>query len=90
MSSVLDRERGTIVLPDGTDQAVEFRMLSHEDAKLLRDYKRFLLRHGYKEALYCNVCHESNRASGLEAHVTPDDILLRCRCRNQFYKGPTA
>ncbi len=69
---------------------VEYTALSTEDAKLLRDYKRFLLRHGYKEALYCNVCHEAGRRDGLEAHVTSDDILLRCRCRNQFYKGPTA
>lgn len=81
---------GTIVLPDGSSAMVQYEMLDHEDAKLLRDYKRFLRRKGYREALWCNACHERNMASGTEAHVTDDDVLIRCRCRQLFYKGPTA
>ena len=78
-----------IISPDGSVMNAPALTLSMEDAKLLRVYKKFLLRNGLKEALYCNACFESNRSHGLEAFVTDDQILFRCRCRSLFYQGAT-
>ena len=64
-------------------------LLSIEEAKLLREYKKFLLRHGLKEALYCNACFERNLSHGTEAYVTSEQIVIKCRCRLRFYQGQT-
>jgi ligand-binding sensor protein len=78
-----------IVGADGTVLNAPTRLLSDEDARLLRTYKKFLLHFGLKEAMYCNSCYESNREHGMEAFVTDQRILFRCRCRSLFYEGPT-
>ena len=64
-------------------------LMSLEDAKLLRAYKKFLLINGLKEALYCVRCFEGMRSDGTEAFVTADQILIRCRCRRLYYDGQT-
>ena len=84
-----DRTTSLIVSPDGTAANYPTVLLSMEDAKLLREYKKWLLRNGYREALYCNACYAANRSDGLEAYVTPDQMLFKCRCRALYYKGQT-
>ena len=79
----------TILAPDGTIANYPTELLSDADAQLLRSYKVFLNRHGYKEALYCSRCYESNLAHGCEAFVTPDRIAIRCRCRLSYHQGQT-
>lgn len=63
--------------------------LSAEDVLLLRQYKKFLLRQGLRETLYCNACFEGNLSDGCEAHVTPHDVLIRCRCKVRWSRGST-
>ena len=84
-----DFQSAQIVGADGSVINAPTLMLSLEDAKLLRAYKKFLLRNRLKEALYCETCHEDNRSHGLEAFVTDSQILFRCRCRSLFYQGQT-
>lgn len=84
-----DKTQSVVIAPDGTVANYPTVVLSLEDAKLLREYKKFLLRHGLREALYCNNCFEHNLSHGTEAYVTPDQIVIRCRCRLRFYQGQT-
>ena len=84
-----DKTAALIVAPDGTVANYPTVVLSMEEAKLLREYKKFLLRQGLKEALYCNACFESNLSHGTEAYVTTDQIVIKCRCRLRFYQGQT-
>ena len=78
-----------IVTPDGTAATYPTLVLTPEDARLLREYKKFLQRHRYREALFCNDCWEGHLSDGTEAHVTPNAILIRCRCRATTFMGPT-
>ena len=84
-----DKTAAMIVAPDGTVASFPTIVISHEDAKLLRAYKKWLLRNGYREALYCNQCYSANRSDGLEAYVTDERMLFKCRCRAQYYQGAT-
>lgn len=81
--------KATIVTPDGKAANYPSTSLSGEEAKLLREYKKFLNRWGYKEALYCSRCWEMNLQHGCEAYVTNTDIGIMCRCRYTFFKGAT-
>lgn len=84
-----DKTTATIYAPDGTQANLPTLVMTAEDAALLRSYKQWLLRNGYKEALYCSRCWESNLAHGTEAFVTTDRIGIRCRCRFTYFQGPT-
>ena len=78
-----------IVAPDGTPATLPTVYLTGEEAKLLREYRKFLNRHRIKEAAYCNDCWEHNLQHGMQAFVTNDQILFQCRCRALFYQGAT-
>ena len=84
-----DKTNSLIVSPDGTAANYPTVLLSMEDAKLLREYKKFLLRMGLKEAVYCNSCYERNLSHGTEFFVTSDQIMIKCRCQVRFYQGQT-
>lgn len=92
MAGVLDKSEALIIDPSTGEGAVKFQteMLSAEEAKLLRDYKRFLQRRGLREALFCNTCSEQRRSDGTQAYVTAEQIGIKCRCRFLFHQGPTA
>lgn len=89
MSNIIIPEgSGTVIGPDDKSvETVPTREISFEDAKLLREYKKFLLKMGLREALYCQHCWGHSLSDGCEAHVTDQDILIRCRCTMRFYKG---
>lgn len=80
----------TLYGPDGNQAVQQTVILSQEEAELLRSYKTFLTKRGLREALFCNDCwdHQSLQ-DGCEAHVTPTQILIRCRCTTRFYQGQT-
>lgn len=84
-----DKTTATILAPDGSVANLPTEILTGDDARLLRDYRRFLIRHGYKEALYCDRCWERNLARGTEAFVTPERIAIKCRCRLTYFQGQT-
>lgn len=83
--------QGTAAILDahGAPAIVPSLELTPAEAQLLRQYKTFLQRHGLREALYCNACWAGQLHDGCEAHVTPHDILIRCRCRVRTFRGPT-
>ena len=84
------RTKGVIVTPDGRAATLPTTLLTGEEARLLRTYKKFLRRHDLKEALYCNLCWEHNLQHGCEAYVTDQQIVIRCRCGMRFFEGVTA
>jgi hypothetical protein len=89
MSANLDTSSSVILGSDGEPMTIPTVMLSDEDARLLRDYKKFLLRHKLREALYCNDCWSGQKADGTEAHVTGENIMIRCRCKIRMHLGAT-
>lgn len=84
-----DKTKATIVAPDGSLAHYPTIVLTGEEAKLLREYRKFKDRHRIKEANYCSDCWDGNRQDGMEGYVTPDKIFIRCRCRALFFNGPT-
>lgn len=83
-----DVTQGTIVGPDGAVLNRPTVILSQDEADLLRRYKKFLQKRGFREALYCNTCWTGDLADGVsEAHVTDSEILLKCSHRMLFFKG---
>ena len=78
---------GTIITPDGEVATKPTILLDHEEAALLRLYKKFLAKRGLREALYCNACWDGNREDGCRAHVTDAQIVIDCRCTLRFHQG---
>jgi hypothetical protein len=84
-----DVQPGTIVTPDGTIANRPTVMLTDDEAKLLRAYKKFLEHHGLREALFCNTCWNLEIHDGLEAYVLGHKIGLICRCTTRLHFGYT-
>lgn len=63
------------------------RLMSSDDAALLRHYKKFLTRLNLKEGLYCRSCEERNDHPGVRAVVTDGKIDIQCRCTTRRYRG---
>jgi hypothetical protein len=84
-----DTSTSFIVAPDGSVDAMPTILISDEDARLLREYKKFLQKHGLREALYCTNCWEGQKHDGCEAYVTSSRIMIKCRCRNRYHQGQT-
>ena len=84
-----EQTKAVIVAPDGTAANYPTTILTGDEARLLRSYKKFLNQHGLKEALYCNACWEHNLQHGCEAYVTTDQIMIKCRCQVRFHQGQT-
>lgn len=84
-----DVVQGTIVTPDGTVANRPTIMFTDEEARLLRTYKKFLEKHGLREALYCQKCWGLDIHDGLEAHVLGHKIGFICRCTTRLHFGAT-
>lgn len=83
-----DVTTGTLVDASGAVINRPTVILSQEEADLLRRYKKFLLKRGLREALYCTSCWNGNLADGIsEAFVTDAQILLKCNHRMLFFQG---
>lgn len=82
----------TLYGPDGAPvEQLPHETFDAQELWLLAEYKKFLQKHGYKEALYCNRCWERDLSHGCEAHVKTDGLtveaFIRCRCRIAYAKG---
>lgn len=83
-----EKTTGLIVGPDGTPANYPTTLLTPDQARIMREYKKkVLLPLGLKEALYCDSCWGHDLSHGLEAYVTDHQIVLRCRCQLRFYGG---
>ena len=80
-------EQGTLIDSNGVVLNRPAITLSAEDARLLREYKKFLQKQGLKEALYCSHCWTGEREDGCKAFVTDSQIGIICRCRIRFHQG---
>lgn len=77
----------TILAPDGSVATKATRMLTAEEAEILRAYKKFLAKYGLQEALFCTTCGRSTREDGCRAYVQDGKILIECRCTARLYLG---
>lgn len=86
-----EKTTGLIIDPTtGAAANIPTILLTAEQAKIMREYKKkVLLPLGIKETAYCDNCWEHNLSHGMEAHVTDNKIMFRCRCRMLFFNGPT-
>lgn len=89
MSGLAEKTTTQILGPDGSVATLATKILSDEDARLLRMYKKFLQRYGLREALYCQSCWTGDRADGCRAFVTTSQISIQCRCTHRFFQGHT-
>lgn len=88
--------KGTILTATG-EEIIPTIVLDHEDASLLRQYKKFLQKYNLAEALFCKECAlaadisaaKRGQPHGCEAHVTESQIYIKCRCRQRVYSGYT-
>lgn len=89
MSAELDKTTSIILGPDGEQATLPTRILSDGEARILREYKKFLQKHGLREALYCQNCWNGEKHDGCKAFVTDHQILIQCRCSMRFFQGST-
>jgi hypothetical protein len=65
--------------------------LTEDELRLLLEYKKFLQRHDYREAVYCSRCWGNDLADGTQFRVQTSgftvEALIRCRCRVAYGKG---
>ena len=85
----MDTATAQIIGPDGEVATKPTRLLSSEDAELLRRYKKFLVAHGLREALYCDTCWDRQLSDGCKAFVTNEQIVIECRCAVRYHRGAT-
>lgn len=83
----MEHTTSLILGPDGQPATVPTVLLDAEDVRVLRAYKKVLMKLGLREALYCQDCWNHQLADGLEAHVTDSQVIFRCRCKLRFYSG---
>jgi hypothetical protein len=86
---VMDMTEGVIFDANGEPTSRPTRLLTSEEAALLRLYKKFLHTHGLREATFCNTCFSGNLSDGMRVHVTDHQIVMECRHRLLFYQGAT-
>jgi len=79
---------GTIVAPDGTPVTLPTRLLTADEAKVIRAYKKIKLKYGFREENHCNACSESrDRSDGMRGFTTDEKVLYECRCRLLYFDG---
>lgn len=91
-----EKTTGTVITAAG-EELIPTIVLDHEDASLLRQYKKFLRKYGLKEALFCSECAlvadissaKRGQPHGCEAYVTDSQVYIKCRCRQRVYQGYT-
>jgi hypothetical protein len=81
----------TLYGADGEPATLPHEPLSEDDLRLLLEYKRFLQRKGYREAVYCSRCWGNNLADGTEFRVQTSGLtveaIIKCRCRVAYGKA---
>jgi len=81
----------TLYDANGAPANLPHEPLSDDDLRLLLEYKKFLARHGYREALYCTRCWTKNLEDGTRAEVKTEGLtveaLIQCRCRVAYGRG---
>ena len=84
---------GKIILTNAEGEPAELphEVLTDRELETLLKYKKFLQKHGYREAVYCTRCWGNNLADGTEFRVTEHGVsieaMIRCRCRVAYGRG---
>lgn len=86
---MIDKAIGSIVGPDGEPLAIQTVMFTTDEARILREYKKLLMRYALREAVFCQHCWNHHLSDGLDAFVTDQAIVWKCRCTQRVFNGPT-
>jgi hypothetical protein len=79
---------GAIVGPNGELLARPTRLLTDDEARVIRAYKKIKLKYGFSEENHCHACGSSrDRSDGMRGFTTDQQIMFECRCRMLFYEG---
>lgn len=92
MSNIIipDTIEGTVTDPRGETRSVPAKLLTEEQARILRLYKKQVLAPlGLREALFCNHCGNTTLEDGCKAFVTDSEIGIICRCTQRIFFGQT-
>lgn len=79
-----DKVPGTILDANGQPSYRPTVILSADEARMLREHKRFKQTHGIREADFCANC-----SGPFQAYVRTDEIAFVCKCRMLYYRGMT-
>lgn len=81
----------TLYDAEGQPTNLPHETITDDELRLLLEYKKFLQKHGYREAVYCSRCWGNNLADGTEFRVQTSGLtveaIIRCRCRIAYGKG---
>lgn len=84
-------QTATILGPNGEPENLPHDPISEDELRVLAEYRKFLLKHDYREAIYCNRCWGHNLSDGTRMHVKTDGLtieaMVKCRCRLAYGKG---
>ena len=72
---IADKEKATVLGPDGEPVVQDATRLTADEAQLLRDYQAFGERHQLQGSMECTRCN-----SDMEVYVQ-DKIGFFCKCR---------
>ena len=85
----LDYTTGQITTPSGELATKPTLILSGSELDIIRAYRDFLQRAQLEPELFCHDCFDGRRDSQAVYEVTPQQILIACRCRMRFGQGPS-
>lgn len=81
----------TLYGPDGEPANLPHEQITEDELRLLLEYKKFLQKHEYREAVYCNRCWGNNLSDGARFQVQTSGLtieaFIQCRCRAAYGKG---
>lgn len=78
---------GTVLDANGQPTTLPTEILSLDEVRMLREYKKFLRKHQLREALFCQSCFQGDLHDGMEAYVTDGEVMMKCRHRMIYFKG---
>jgi hypothetical protein len=87
--------QGQVTLYDGAGNAVVKHLpavpLTTEEARMLREFRKFLLRAGLQINVRCAKCatDRNGRPGYLDWTIGPEKVIFMCGCRQIVYLGQT-
>ena len=84
-----DYTTGQITTPSGELAIKPTLLLSGTELDIIRAYRDFLERAHLEPELFCHDCFTGHRESMAVYEVTPEQVLIACRCRMRFGQAPS-
>lgn len=86
---ITEHTTGTVIATDGTPTEKPTRILSSEEAQILRGYFYWALKAQLEPELACGDCFDFTRGSKATYEITEQQIVIICGCAIRFFQGPS-